>query len=273
MRKSFQQIPVFSTGVWILARRNQPWQSRAGCRTISLMCQTQTNPGAWRLFSRLLTRRLLKSMPAVVVPLLVGGTGQYIRAVLEGWEIPNQVPDIGLRDALERWAAEIGPYGLHDRLAILDPASAENIDARNVRRTIRALEVTLRSGQRFSEQRQRSYSPYSLLIIGLKRPRVELYQRVDERIEVMLATGFIAEVQAMLDKGYMPNLPTLSAIGYREIVAYLQGEITLEEAKAQMKRQTRRFVRHQGAWFNEKDPKIHWLDVSEGTVTQIEALI
>lgn len=207
------------------------------------------------------------------VPLLVGGTGQYIRAVLEGWEIPNQVPDIGLRDALERWAAEIGPYGLHDRLAILDPASAENIDARNVRRTIRALEVTLRSGQRFSEQRQRSYSPYSLLIIGLKRPRVELYQRVDERIEVMLATGFIAEVQAMLDKGYMPNLPTLSAIGYREIVAYLQGEITLEEAKAQMKRQTRRFVRHQGAWFNEKDPKIHWLDVSEGTVTQIEALI
>ncbi len=207
------------------------------------------------------------------LPFLVGGTGQYIQAVLQGWEIPPQDPDPALRQALERWGQAIGYEGLHRRLAVLDPAAADMIDARNMRRTIRALEVTLRTGQRFSEQRQRSSSPYALLIIGLKRPRTELYQRVDERIEAMLAAGLVEEVRDLLEKGYSPDLPTLSAIGYREIRAYIQGQIPLDEALVQMKRQTRRFVRHQGAWFSEKDPSIHWFEVGPGTVDEVAALI
>ena len=207
------------------------------------------------------------------LPFLVGGTGQYIQAVLQGWEIPPQEPDPALREALERWGQAVGHEGLHRRLAVLDSEAAANIDSRNMRRTIRALEVVLCTGRRFSEQRQRSNSPYALLIIGLKRPRAELYQRVDERIEGMLAAGLVEEVRGLLDKGYSPGLPTLSAIGYREICAYLQGQMTMEDAVVQMKRMTRRFVRHQGAWFSEKDPTIHWFEVGEGTVEEIAALI
>lgn len=207
------------------------------------------------------------------LPFLVGGTGQYVQAVLQGWELPAQEPDPALREALERWAEQLGTYGLHERLAVLDATAAANIDARNVRRTIRALEVTLRTGRRFSEQRQRSSSPYSLLIIGLNRPRAELYHRVDARIEAMLAAGFVDEVRALLEKGYSADLPTLSAIGYREIGAYLRGEMTLEEAVVQMKRLTRHFVRHQGAWFSQKDPAIHWFEVTAGVEDEIEETI
>jgi tRNA dimethylallyltransferase len=207
------------------------------------------------------------------LPFLVGGTGQYIRAVIQSWDLPPQPPDPHLRDALERWVVQVGGAGLHQRLAVLDPQAAQFIDARNVRRTIRALEVILHSGQPFSTQRLRSGSPYSLLIIGLQRPREELYRRVDDRIDAMLAAGIIEEVRTLLAKGYSPDLPTLSAIGYREICAYLRGELTLEEAVVQMKRLTRRFVRHQGAWFSAIDPTIHWFPAGPGAVEQIDALI
>jgi tRNA dimethylallyltransferase len=206
-------------------------------------------------------------------PFLVGGTGQYVRAVLQAWEIPPQKPDLALRRALENWGAQIGSQGLHERLAFLDPQAASGIDARNVRRTIRALEVIFCTGKRFSTQRQRATSPYSLLIVGLQRPREELYRRVDERIEAMFGLGLVAEVQGLLEKGYSPDLPTLSAIGYREIAAYLRGEMTLDEAKAEMKRLTRRFVRRQNSWFNPNDPSIHWFMVNQDAVREIEAFI
>lgn len=207
------------------------------------------------------------------LPFLVGGTGQYVRAVMQGWEVPAQEPDLALRAALEHWVAQIGPDGLHQRLTYLDPQAAGSIDARNVRRTIRALEVTLRTGRRFSDQRQRTTSPYSLMMIGLTRPRTELYARVDARIDAMIAAGFADEVRALLDQGYSPGLPTLSAIGYREMVAFLRDEMSLEEAKEQMKRLTRRFVRHQANWFKESDPSIHWFQVGPDTPAQIEDLI
>jgi len=207
------------------------------------------------------------------LPLLVGGTGQYVRAVLEGWEVPPQQPDLALRDALERMAAEVGAYALHQKLAVLDPAAASSIDARNIRRTVRALEVTLRSGRRFSEQRHRSVSPFSLLIIGLMRPRTELYRRIDERIEAMIAAGFLDEVRRLVETGYSPDLPTLSAIGYREMVAVLRGEMTMDEASTQMKRLTRRYVRQQSNWFKENDPSIHWFDAGPSTLDRIMAML
>ncbi len=195
------------------------------------------------------------------LPFLVGGTGQYVQAVIEDWQIPEQAPDPRLRTILTQWADEIGPDALHAKLALIDPAAAQKIMASNVRRTIRAFEVFFHTGKRFSEQSQRHGSPYSLLKIGLKRPRSELYERIDLRIEQMFEVGFLQEVEGLLKQGYDPDLPSLSAIGYREAIAFLQGKISLEEAKMLMKRITRQFVRRQSNWFKESDETIHWFDM------------
>ena len=206
------------------------------------------------------------------LPLLVGGTGQYIRAITEGWQIPKVAPEARLRLALEHWAERIGPFGLHQRLAALDPLAAAAIDPRNLRRTVRALEVILSTGQRFSIQRQRQPVPYPTLQIGLARPRPELYARIDARIQNMIEMGFVQEVRALLAQGYSPDLPTLSAIGYGEMTQYLLGKLTLEEAVATMKKRTRVFVRRQASWFKETDPLIHWFQMGEQTVQEMAAL-
>jgi tRNA dimethylallyltransferase len=177
------------------------------------------------------------------LPFLVGGTGQYVRAVTEGWTPPEVVPNVKLRD---------------DKLRGLDEEAADKIDARNYRRTVRALEVIFTTGKKFSEQRGQGESPYHLISIGLSRPREELYRRVDERIDLMFANGFIDEVKGLIAQGYSADLPGMSAIGYRECVRVIQGELTVEQARMEMKRITRVFVRRQGNWFKESDPNIHW---------------
>ncbi|MEA3440961.1 MAG: tRNA (adenosine(37)-N6)-dimethylallyltransferase MiaA [Chloroflexota bacterium] len=207
------------------------------------------------------------------LPFLVGGSGQYIRAVIEGWQIPKVRPDPRLRAALDAWVAEIGAAGLHDRLAALDPQAAEKIDPRNVRRTIRALEVVLSSGRRFSEQRRSGQPTYNTLMLGLSRPRPELYQRIDERIENMIASGLVEEVRELLDRGYSPETPTLSAIGYREILAFLAGENSLEEAVVLMKRATRVFVRRQANWFKPNAPEIQWFEFDPDIIDKMESAI
>ncbi|NMB88025.1 MAG: tRNA (adenosine(37)-N6)-dimethylallyltransferase MiaA, partial [Chloroflexi bacterium] len=207
------------------------------------------------------------------LPFLVGGTGQYVRAVTEGWAPPEQQPHPELRAALERWAGQIGAAELHRRLALIDPPAAANIDPPNVRRTVRALEVIFLTGRRFSDQRRKVQSPYSRLTIGLTRPREELYRRIDARIEAMLAAGWLEEVRGLLAQGYSPELPSLSAIGYRELVAYLHGQWSLDEAVAHIQRLTRQFVRRQANWFKAGDPSIHWFPVDEYTLEHVEALI
>jgi tRNA dimethylallyltransferase len=209
------------------------------------------------------------------LPLLVGGTGQYIRAVTEGWTPPEVVPNERLRGELEKMKEERGIYWLYENLKNLDPVAAEKIDPRNFRRTIRALEVIMTTGRKFSEQRGQIDSPYHLITIGLTRPRPELYARLDARIESMFANGFLEEVKGLLDapRGYSPTLPTMSAIGYRECVAVLEGKITVEEAKQLIGRSTRVFVRRQANWFKESDPNISWFKVEGGIVEKIEAQI
>jgi tRNA dimethylallyltransferase len=208
------------------------------------------------------------------LPFLVGGTGQYIRAVTEGWSPPEVTPNERLRDELGRMKEERGVDWLHVRLRTLDPEAAEKIDARNFRRTIRALEVIFITGRRFSEQRVQGESPYQLITIGLTRPREELYQRVDERIEKMFADGLLDEVRGLLERGYSPTLPSMSAIGYRECVSVVQGLMTLEQAKVEMRRLTRVFVRRQANWFKESDPLIHWFHPErENLLNEIETLI
>jgi tRNA dimethylallyltransferase len=204
------------------------------------------------------------------LPFLVGGTGQYVRAVTQGWTPPEVEPDEALRNELECQKKENGIYWLHDKLKDLDPEAASKIDPRNYRRTIRALEVIMTTGKKFSEQRGQSDSPYHLVTIGLTRPREELYQRVDERIDMMFANGFLAEVKNLLDKGYSPSLPTMSAIGYRECVSVIQGELSEEQAKVQIRRATRVYVRRQANWFKESDPSIHWFRVEDGILDEIE---
>lgn len=207
------------------------------------------------------------------LPLLVGGTGQYIRAVVQAWDAPPVEPDPRLRFVLEAWKEEIGAQELHARLAILDPDAAAKIDPRNVRRTIRAIEVVLSSGKKFSQQTKSGKTPFDLLQIGLYRPRAELYSRIDARIQAMLEAGFVDEVQNLLHMGYSPDLPTLSAIGYREIIEYLEGKISLEEAIVLMKRQTRIFVRRQANWFKKDDPNIAWFEMNPGIEHQIIAFV
>ena len=207
------------------------------------------------------------------IPFLVGGTGQYVRAVTEGWTPPEVEPDVRLREELERLKDEKGRNWLHDKLRSLDPDATQKIDPRNFRRTIRALEVILTTGKRFSEQRGQIESPYRLITVGLTRPRPEIYERVDQRIDIMFANGFLDEVRSLLAKGYSPSLPTMSAIGYREAIRVIQGESTEEQAKAEMRRITRVFVRRQANWFKGSDPNIKWFRAEQGVVMKIESYI
>ena len=203
------------------------------------------------------------------IPFLVGGTGQYVRAVTQGWTPPEVTANERLRAELEKKDME----WLHARLQLIDPESAAKIDARNVRRTVRALEVIITTGRKFSEQRGQVESPYQLITIGLTRPRPELYQRVDERIDLMFANGLIDEVKRLLEKGYSPSLPSLSALGYRECVSVVKGLLTEEQAKVEMRRVTRIFVRRQANWFKESDPNIKWFQVKDGVIEATENYI
>ena len=208
------------------------------------------------------------------LPMLVGGTGQYIHAVTYGWTPPATSPDAHLRAELEARAEREGYLALHAELNELDPAAADRIDPRNVRRTIRALEVIRLTGKKFSEQRGIQASPYRLLTIGLTRPRPELYARVDARIEAMFAAGLLAEVQHLLDAGVSSELPSMSAIGYRQCVQVLAGRMNLEQAKVEMRRLTRIFVRRQANWFKLDDPSIHWFEAGNASVvSEIEMII
>lgn len=205
--------------------------------------------------------------------ILVGGTGQYIRAITEGWTPPTIQPNEKLRAILEKMAKEIGSDGLHEKLAILDPIAAGNIDHRNLRRTIRALEVILFSGHRFSDLRSTQSTKFRPIIIGLIRPREELYARVDQRIDQMFADGFVDEVKTLLKNGYAKELPAMSAIGYPEVIAYLDQEISFDDCVTLIKRKTRMYVRRQANWFKPDDPKIHWFGFDEPPLVKILDLI
>jgi tRNA dimethylallyltransferase len=207
------------------------------------------------------------------LPILVGGTGQYVTAILEGWEPPALPADAGLRRRLEAIAAEEGPEALHRRLARLDPASAERIDARNVRRVVRALEIAEATGLPASAQRRRHPPPYRILRLGLALPRAELYQRIDARIDAMLAAGWLEEVRGLLDRGYSPDLPSFSAIGYRQLAQVARGVLPVEIAVQSIRRATRQFVRRQANWFKPNDPRIRWLQAEEHVAEEMEPLV
>jgi tRNA dimethylallyltransferase len=193
------------------------------------------------------------------IPILVGGTGQYIHSVTWGWSIPRQPPDDRLRSIITRIEKEIGAQALHSKLAILDPEAASHIQYQNVRRTIRALEVIFKTGQKFSSQAVCEPPKFDVLTIGLFRPRDDIYRRIDERLSNMLESGWLHEVEALVKAGYSFDLPVFSAIGYRELAGVVSGSHTLDEAMVLIKRKTREFVRRQANWFKLSDPTIKWV--------------
>jgi tRNA dimethylallyltransferase len=225
----------------------------------------QANPDdIWSLaqYQQSVHQKIVEILSRKKIPIIVGGTGQYIRSLVEGWVIPPQAPNDKMRSALEDWAEQITPLELYQKLSIVDPAAAEKIDPTNKRRTVRALEVIFLTGKKFSDLKEKSTPIYNFLTIGLSRPRVELYQRIDDRIDEMFSKGLVEEVKKLLKNGYSENLPTLSAIGYAEAVGVTNGTLSIEEAKVIMKRRTRQFVRRQTNWFKPGDPLINWFEMN-----------
>jgi tRNA dimethylallyltransferase len=195
--------------------------------------------------------------------LLVGGTGLYVRAVLDGLRIPEVPPDAAVRAGLEQVAAEQGALALHARLHAVDPAAAAAIDPRNVRRVVRALEVCLVTGVPISRLQECDPPPYRILRIGLTRSRASLYQRIDRRVDTMIERGLEKEVRQLLAAGYSPRLPALTGLGYSQMIRYVRGEVGLAQAIAEIKQQTRRYVRQQGTWFRADDARIRWFDLEQ----------
>jgi tRNA dimethylallyltransferase len=203
-------------------------------------------------------------------PIVVGGTGQYVRALVEGWTPPAVPPDPALRAELEEQARRESPQALHARLMALDPEAAARIDPRNVRRVVRAMEVALRAG---SAGRGKAPPPYAVFQIGLTMDRAALYARADARLEAMVRAGLVEEIRRLLEKGYGWDLPAMSALGYIQFRPYFEGQATLEEVLAQIRRDTRRFIRHQYNWFRLGDPRIRWFDVARTPPEEILAVV
>lgn len=208
------------------------------------------------------------------LPILTGGTGLYIWAVLEGWRIPEVPPDSELRRNLEERAAGGEEEELYQELVGVDPVSAKRIDQRNIRRIIRALEVYRTTNIPFSELQDKNPPPYDVLVIGLTMDREELYQRIDSRIDRMIERGLVEEVKKLVDSDYSLNLTAMTGIGYRQIGMYIKGELNLQEAIEQIKFETHRFVRHQYNWFRLKDERINWFHIlDENMELKIDTLI
>jgi tRNA dimethylallyltransferase len=206
------------------------------------------------------------------VPFLVGGTALYIRAVTQGLRWPDAPPNPALRATLEADLARAGVDALFTRLQQLDPATARVIDARNPRRVIRALEIILTTGRSKVEQEGATPPPYHMVLSGLDRPRAALYARIDQRVDAMIEQGLVDETRRLMAAGYDPRLPAMSSLGYREIIAHLAGELTLDAAVAKIKTETHRYVRYQYTAFR-KLANVHWFDLEQAGMTEIETFL
>ena len=190
-----------------------------------------------------LTREIMKQGK---VPMIVGGTGLYLRAWLEGFSFPLAPPNPELRTRLEKESPAI----LHAQLSEVDPAAANKIHIHDKKRIVRALEVYAFTGKRMSDlQRKMPFTGSEQKLIGLNLPREALYQRINERVDQMIAKGLIEEVQGLLAKGFSNTLPSFQALGYKEVVEYLDGKWTKEQMIEELKKRTRNFARRQMTWF------------------------
>ena len=194
------------------------------------------------------------------LPILTGGTPLYLNAVIEGWHIPRVPPDPAFRALCEARAAQDGGASLIERLREVDPVSADRCGS-NLRRVIRALEVHQATGLPMSALEGKGPPPYDALEIGLFRPREQLLQIVDGRVNAQVERGLVQEVEKLLAAGVPPYAPAMSSIGYRQLLPYLEGTVSLEDAVERIRFDTRRYVRHQETWLR-KNPRLIRFDVS-----------
>lgn len=199
------------------------------------------------------------------IPVVVGGTGFYIQALLYDIDFTESEKESEFRSEMEKLAKENGPLFLHEKLREVDPKSAEAIHANNVKRVIRALEFFQETGKRISEhneEERRKESPYNFVYFVLNDERSVIYERIEKRIDLMLEMGLIPEVEALKAAGYTRDMVSMQGLGYKEILDYLNGEISLEEAVYILKRDTRHFAKRQLTWFKrEKD--VTWIQKNE----------
>lgn len=208
------------------------------------------------------------------IPIVVGGTGFYIQALLYDIDFSKGEEDTSYREKLESFAKEHGANALHDRLREVDEKSAETIHANNVKRVIRALEYYHQTGQRISEhnetERQKE-SPYQFAYFVLNDDRENLYQRIEKRIDLMLEEGLLQEVRFLKEKGYTKDMVSMQGLGYKEILDYLDGVTTLEEAIYILKRDTRHFAKRQITWF-KRERDVIWIDKQKFAYNEDEIL-
>ena len=207
------------------------------------------------------------------LPMVVGGSGQYIWALVEGWQVPHVPPTYELRQALEERAVHEGSEVLYEELLGVDPVSAARIDPHNLRRVIRALEIHEATGEATRTVRQKQTPDYDALILGITTDRKPLYDAIDRRVDEMLENGLVAEVENLIKAGRSSDLPAMSGIGYKQIALYLDEGITLEEAVKRTKYETHRFVRRQYTWFRPGDQRISWLETGPDLYREAEVLL
>lgn len=208
------------------------------------------------------------------LPIVAGGSGQYVWGLLGGWQVPAAEPQPQFRRDMLEEAQRNGPMSVYRQLQQADPDRAAQLDPRNLRRVIRALEVFQFRQPSGSTPEQERRPVENCLVIGLTMPREELYRRIDRRVDHMLESGFVEEVKALAAQGHTMGQGPLSSPGYRELGQFLTGEISLDEAVQRTKFQTHRLARGQYTWFKLQDPRINWLDASGSSLeTQAEALV
>ncbi len=207
------------------------------------------------------------------LPVLVGGSGQYVWALLEGWNIPAVAPDPIFRERMMRRAELEGVGSLYHELENIDPVSAAGMLPNNLRRIIRALEIHAKTGKLASSLREKKGLPYPALVIGLTAAREQLYDLIDSRTDRMMAAGFTGEVENLLDMGYRRELPSMSSLGYGQIADHLAGRMGLQEVVQKIKYETHRFARNQNAWFRLSDDRIRWFETGVATTDEVTKVI
>ena len=199
------------------------------------------------------------------IPVVVGGTGFYIQALLYDINFEDNDNDMSYREELQTLAAEHGNSYIHDMLAGVDPESAEKIHENNVKRVIRALEFYKKTGMKISkhnEAESQKESPYNFEYFVLNDDRQKLYDRIDRRIDIMLADGLLDEVRSLVDEGYSRDLVSMQGLGYKEMIDYIQERYTLDEAVYTLKRDTRHFAKRQVTWF-KREKQVTWVNKNE----------
>lgn len=196
-----------------------------------------------------------------LLPVVVGGSGLYVRALLHPYDFAAPGANPAVRAALEQRAAAEGPESLHAELLRADPAAAARIHPRDTRRLVRALEVWRVTGRPISASWQGEGFVYDALLVGLRVSPAELYARIEKRVEAMLEAGLLDEVRRLTGEGYSGALVAGQALGYKEIVAYLEGQVTLSEAVDRVKTATRRYAKRQMTWFR-REPGVVWVDAT-----------